>query len=148
MPYQSSLSRLVRSNQKYRNTNYSISILAGQKMSEINYREMIKVARENKEYLSFIDLEPNTSQKVTIEKLIKKTNVVSVGGRVEKVVYLLKFKGTEKLLWLSLGKLKALGEILGQDTKQWAGKQIALYADSTVRMKGQTVGGLVIKEAK
>ena len=117
-------------------------------MSEINYREMIKVAREDKEYLSFIDLEPNTSQTVTIEKLIKKTNVVSVGGRVEKVVYLLKFKGTEKMLWLSLGKLKALGEILGQDTKQWAGKQIALYADSTVRMKGQTVGGLVIKEAK
>jgi len=115
-------------------------------MSEINYREMIKVARQDKEYLSFIDLAANTSQTVTIEKLIKKTNVVSVGGRVEKVVYLLKLKGTEKMLWLSLGKLKALGEILGEDTKTWIGKQIVLFADPNVKMKGQTVGGLVIKD--
>ena len=117
-------------------------------MSEISYREIVKTLRENKEYLSFIDIESGKSQTVTIEKLIKKTNVVSVGGRVEKVVYLLKLKGSEKLLWLSLGKLKALGEILGEDTKTWIGKQISLYADPTVKMKGQTVGGLIIKEAK
>ena len=117
-------------------------------MSEISYREIVKTLRENKEYLSFIDLAANTSQTVTIERLIKKTNVVSVGGRVEKVVYLLKLKGTDKMLWLSLGKLKALGEILGEDTKTWIGKQIVLFADPNVKMKGQTVGGLVIREAR
>ena len=117
-------------------------------MSDISYREMIKVARANKEYLSYIDIESGKSQTVTIEKLIKKNNVVSVGGRVEKVVYLLAIKNSDKLLWLSLGKLKALGEILGEDTKTWIGKQIVLFADPNVKMKGQTVGGLVIKEAK
>ena len=117
-------------------------------MTQISYREIVKTLRENKEYLSFIDLAANTSQTVTIERLIKKTNVVSVGGRVEKVVYLLKLKGTDKMLWLSLGKLKALGEILGEDTKTWIGKQIVLFADPNVKMKGQTVGGLVIREAQ
>lgn len=115
-------------------------------MDDPNFQEMIRAARASKEYLSFIDLEPGARQTVTIEKVIRKTNVKAVGGRTEKVVDFLKLKGTEKLLWLSLGKLKSLANILGRDASKWAGRKIVLFADPSVKMKGEEVGGLVIEK--
>ena len=114
---------------------------------EPSFFEMIQVARANKEYLSFIDLPPGTKAKVKIEKVIRKKDVVSIGGRKEKVVDFLKFEGKDKLLWLSLGKLKSLRDILGTNVKDWIGKEIILFADPAVRMKGVEVGGLVILKA-
>lgn len=112
---------------------------------EINYQDMIRSARANAEYLSYIDFEPSKSYKLKIEKVIHKSEVKSMMGRTEKNVYFLKFEKTEKLLWLSLGKLKTLGLILGRDVKEWEGKTITIFADPSVRMKGDVVGGLVIK---
>ena len=124
------------------------SILAGCKMDDVTYQEMIRAARANKEYLSFIDLEPGARQTVVIEKVIRKTNVKAIGGRTEKVVDFLQLKGTEKLLWLSLGKLRSLANILGRDASKWAGQKIVLFADPSVKMKGEVVGGLVIEAVK
>ena len=127
---------------------FSESISAGWKMDDLTYQEMIRAARANKEYLSFIDLEPGARQVVTIEKVIRKTNVKAIGGRTEKVVDFIQLKGTEKLLWLSLGKLRSLATILGRDASKWVGQKIVIYADPTVKMKGEVVGGLVIEAVK
>ena len=127
---------------------FSESISAGWKMDDVTYQEMIRAARANKEYLSFIDLEPGARQVVTIEKGIRKTNVKAIGGRTEKVVDFIQLKGTEKLLWLSLGKLRSLATILGRDASKWVGQKIVIYADPTVKMKGEVVGGLVIEAVK
>ena len=116
-------------------------------MSEPDFHEMIRVAREGKEYLSYIDLPPGSKVKVKIEAVIRKRDVVSTGGRKQKVVDFLKFEGKDKLLWLSLGKLKTLGKVLGRDAKEWVGKEITLYADPSVKMSGVEVGGLVILPA-
>ena len=115
---------------------------------EINFIEMIRAARAGAEYLSYIDFEPGKTYKLKIEKVIHKAAAKSSFGKVEKNVYFLKFEKTEKQLWLSLGKLKRLGEILGRDVSKWQGQTIALVADSKVRFKGEEVGGLVIKEVR
>ena len=117
-------------------------------MSEIDYQEMIRAARADKEYLSYIDFKPNSKHTLTIENVVRKTNVVGIGGKTHKVVDLIKFKGTEKMLWLSLGKLKSLGDILGKNASDWIGQKITLWADPNVKMRGQVVGGIVIEVAK
>ena len=117
-------------------------------MDEINYQDMIRAARADKEYLSYIDFDPNSKKVLVIESVIRKTNVVGIGGKTHKVVDLIKLKGTDKMLWLSLGKLKRLGEILGKDASKWVGQKIKLWADPSVKMRGQVVGGIVIEEAK
>lgn len=114
-------------------------------MSEINYIDMIRSARAEAEYLSYIDFEPGKTYTVKIEKVTHKANAKTAFGKTEKNVYFLKFENTGKQLWLSLGKLKRLGEILGRDVAKWVGKSIALHADPSVKFKGEAVGGLVIK---
>jgi len=113
--------------------------------NEPSFVDMIRIAREGKEYLSFIDLPEGTRATVTIEKIIRKTNVKSAGGRTVKVVDFIQFKGKEKLLWLSLGKLKSRKTILGSNAADWKGKDIVLFADPSVKMSGSVVGGLVIE---
>lgn len=117
-------------------------------MSEINFIEMIRVAREDKEHLSFIDLPENTPVTVRIEKVVRKTNVKGSNGRNHKAVDFLKFKDKDKLLWLSLGKLKMLSSILGKNAADWIGKDVVLVADPTVKMAGVAVGGIVIKRSE
>lgn len=117
-------------------------------MSDLTFIGMIRAAREEKEYLSFIDLPEGSRVTVKIEKVVRKTNVTSSGGRKTKVVDFLKFEGKDKLLWLSLGKLKSLSKILGKDVAKWPGKEIVLFADPSVKMSGVAIGGLVIEEAK
>jgi len=114
-------------------------------MNDVSYVEMVRAAREDKEYLSFIDLPEGSRATVKIEAVIRKKNVKSTGGRKTKVVDFLKFEGKEKLLWLSLGKLKSLASILGKDAAQWVGKEIVLFADPSVKMAGIAVGGIVIE---
>ena len=117
-------------------------------MSEINYIDMIRSARAEAEYLSYIDFEPGKTYTVKIEKVTHKANAKTAFGKTEKNVYFLKFEKTEKQLWLSLGKLKRLGEILGRDVAKWVGRTIALHADPNIKFKGEVVGGLVVKAAE
>ena len=115
---------------------------------DVDFQDMIRAARANKEYLSYIDFEPNSRHTLTIERVIRKRDVVGIGAIKHKVVDLVKFRGTEKMLWLSLGKLKKLGEVLGRDASKWPGKKIKLWADPSVKMRGQVVGGIVIERAE
>lgn len=127
---------------------YSGSILAGCNVDEISYQDMVRAARANKEHLSYIDMEPGTRRTVIIQSVIKQKNVKSSKGRTEKEVHFLKLQGTEKLLWLSIGKLKSLADAIGRDASKWPGQKIVLFADPSVTFGRDVVGGIVIEAAK
>lgn len=108
---------------------------------------MVRELRQDSPHLSFWDFEPGQRVTAKIEAVERETNVATPRGRIP-VVYLLRFEGKTKRLWLSTGKVKTLKGLLGNDASKWKGQSVTLFADPTVKMKGEPVGGIVIEGAK
>lgn len=82
-----------------------------------------------------------------IEDVLLYDSVTFDGGRTEKNVPTLKFKGKAKQMVLrTSANRKALVHMFGADTKAWRGKTVKLYHDPAVKFGGKLVGGLRIKE--
>jgi len=115
---------------------------------EKEFYEALRKMRAHKEHLGFDDFVPGYTATVEIEKVFKKKNVPSFKGTIQPEVIFLRFKGKDKILWITETKLKTLGSLLGKDWNAWAGKKISIFADPDVKRGKYTVGGLVIKAAE
>lgn len=83
-----------------------------------------------------------------IEDVLIYDEVIFDGGRKERNVPTLKFKGKQKQLVLrTSANRKALVRLYGSDTKAWRGKTVAIFHDPTVKFGGKAVGGIRIREA-
>jgi hypothetical protein len=89
----------------------------------------------------------DTERRVTIEDVSLHKNVTFDKGRVEAKVAALKLSGLEKRMVLNSTNRKSLVRLFGMDTREWRGKAILLWVDHNVRLAGETVCGLRIKEA-
>lgn len=82
-----------------------------------------------------------------IEEVLLYDEVMFDGGRKEKNVPTLKFRGkTKQLVLRTSANRKALVHMFGADTKAWREKTIKLYHDPTVKFGGKAVGGIRIRE--
>lgn len=85
---------------------------------------------------------------VVIEQAYKHENVPMEGGRREKVLYALKFKGVQKQMILNATNRKALSSAFGASVKEWKGKTVLLFAQDGVRKPGtknETCWGLRVE---
>ena len=82
---------------------------------------------------------------VEIEKVYRHQDVEFDAGRKEKVVYSVAFIGKKKQLVLNSTNRKTIVSKFGVNVKEWAGKKVTLYVDSSVRLMGKTVNGIRIK---
>lgn len=83
-----------------------------------------------------------------IEEVLLYDEVVFDGGRKEKNVPTVRFKGKQKQLVLrTSANRKTLVRLFGSDTRQWIGKTVRLFHDPTVKMAGKAVGGIRIRES-
>lgn len=86
---------------------------------------------------------------VTIEAVVKNEDVVMDGGRREKQLFSLRFKGKEKAMILNSTNRKTLSSGFGADTKKWLGQTIKIYAETGIRKpggkQGETCTGLRIR---
>lgn len=86
--------------------------------------------------------------RVMIEDVSVHKNVAFDKGRVEPKVGALKLSGMVKRMVLNSTNRKRLVKMFGMDTKFWRGKWVTLWVDTNVKMAGEIVNGLRIKEAE
>lgn len=96
-------------------------------------------------WLASEDIGLNKEVKVKIQDVERYKNVTFDAGRVEPKVAALRFEKTEKRMVLNATNRKTLVKMFGMDTKEWRGKEIVLWVDPNVKMKGEKVGGIRIK---
>jgi len=96
-------------------------------------------------WLSVRDIEDAGDVKVVIESVERFENVEFEQGRKKAVCYALKFAGKERRLLLGREKQDQIVRRLGKHTKDWVGKEITLYVDPNVKVKGVAVGGVRIR---
>lgn len=85
---------------------------------------------------------------LTIEKVHVRKNVEFDFGRKTPVVYSLKFKGKQRELILNSAKRNVIQDAYGSSTGDWVGKEVTLYVDPNVKMKGEKVKGIRIRKVK
>lgn len=97
-------------------------------------------------WLAAEDIDGLGDVKVTIAKVRKHEDVEFEQGRKVKVAYSLQFDGKQRELVLNATNRKAVMAMFGTVTTGWLGKQITLYVDPNVKLKGQTVKGIRIRQ--
>lgn len=85
-------------------------------------------------------------KRVLIEDVTLHKNVKFDKGRTEEKLGALKLGGIEKRMVLNATNRKKLVKLYGMDTKEWRGKWVTLWVDTNVKMAGEIVNGLRIKE--
>ncbi len=80
-----------------------------------------------------------------IEEVFEYENIQFEAGRTVAKVFALKFVDKQKQLVLNATNRKVVARAFGSDTRKWRGQEVKISFDPTVRMKGQTVGGIRIK---
>ena len=84
---------------------------------------------------------------VTIESL-KRTNVAREDDEPE-FKYVMHFRETPKPLVMNATNIQLCARACGSDeTDEWVGKRIVLYADPNVSYAGKLVGGIRIRQPK
>jgi hypothetical protein len=69
-------------------------------------------------------------------------------GSTEELVTVQFEEMARKQLGLNVSNARTLQELFGWESDDWKGKQITLYVDPDVRMKGKVVGGIRIRPRK
>lgn len=103
-------------------------------------------AMRSSPWLAAEDITAVGDVKVTIEEVFNYDSVEFDAGRTKKNVFTVKFAGKEKELVLNSSNRKAIVKKYGAHTKDWKGKEITIFHDKTVKMKGQAVGGIRIRQ--
>ena len=99
-------------------------------------------------WLSSEDLLGVGPQTVEIEEVVKNENVAMDAGRIESLLFSLKFKAIPKQMILNATNRRALSAAFGADTKAWRGQTVELYVQDGIRKPGKgggTTTGLRIK---
>lgn len=102
--------------------------------------------KKDSPWLASEDIDGLGDVKVTVENVFKNDDVIMDGGRKENNIYSLKFKGTDKEMILNSINRQRMVKMYGPKVADWKGKQIELYVDDKVKLKGSIVKGLRIKE--
>jgi hypothetical protein len=86
---------------------------------------------------------------VTIEADVYIDTIPGFDGEPDKEKAVVKFVEYEKPMTLNTTNAQLIAMALGSDeTEEWIGKQIVVYNDPTVAMKGKLVGGLRVRASK
>lgn len=117
-------------------------------MSTDSYEGMAGGLRAQTPWLAVEDLDGYGDVRVTIVDVRRYKSVTFEEGRTEKGVGALRFHGKEKELTINAVRRKSLVALYGTDTMEWRDKQIVLYVDPDVKMKGKKVGGIRIRNIK
>jgi hypothetical protein len=99
-------------------------------------------------WLASEDLLGIGAQKVTVEDVVKNEDVAMDAGRIEKLLFSLKFKGIPKQMILNATNRRTMSAAFGADTNVWRGKVVELYVQDGIRKPGKgggTTTGLRIK---
>lgn len=99
-------------------------------------------------FLAVEDLEGKGDLSVTIARVVQHSNVTFVDGRKKDKVFAIEFERAKKQLTINSTRRKSLKDMFGPDVTKWKGQKITLYVDPTVKMKGEVVGGIRIREGK
>lgn len=102
--------------------------------------------KKDSPWLASEDIGDN-ERRVVIEDVTLHKNVAFDKGRVEAKIGALKLSGIEKRMVLNATNRKKLVKLFGMDTREWRGKTVTLWVDTNVKMAGEIVNGLRIKEA-
>ena len=115
-------------------------------MSEEEYTGSVSDMKSS-EWLASSDIIGLGDVQVTIESVVKSTNVKMDGGRTEKEIYSLKFVGKDKKMVLNATNRKTLAKMFSASVKKWKGQKVKLYVEDGVRNPkgGSPVQGLRIK---
>jgi hypothetical protein len=77
-------------------------------------------------------------------KTIKKGKITGTAGKATSKA-MITFEGAEKPLGAGTAILSVIGQLYGNDTRQWPGKLVTLYADPSVKFGGEQVGGIRVR---
>jgi len=115
-------------------------------MSEEEYTGSVSDMKSS-EWLASSDIIGLGDVQVTIESVVKSTDVKMDGGRTEKEIFSLKFKGKDKKMVLNATNRKTLAKMFSASVKKWKGQKVKLYVEDGVRNPkgGSPVQGLRIK---
>jgi len=115
-------------------------------MSEEEYTGSVSDMKSS-EWLASSDIIGLGDVQVTIESVVKSTDVKMDGGRTEKEIYSLKFVGKDKKMVLNATNRKTLAKMFSASVKKWKGQKVKLYVEDGVRNPkgGSPVQGLRIK---
>lgn len=83
---------------------------------------------------------------VTCGKVVKVN--VAVEGADPEYKWALHFDEMDKPMILNSTNLQIIGNIHGEDTDGWVGKQIVLYTDHNVSFGGKVIGGIRARAPK
>lgn len=75
---------------------------------------------------------------------VSKGKVVGDGGKATGKA-MIHFDGREKPLAAGAAVLSVIAQLYGNDTREWPGKWITIYADPTVCYRGEAVGGVRVR---
>ena len=76
---------------------------------------------------------------------IKDVGYADVNGHQKEA---LMFEGEEKIFVFGADNRKRLFRMLkGEKMSDWIGKKVALYGEPNIQLKGQRVGGIVVRKA-
>lgn len=97
-------------------------------------------------YIGFVDLIGAGNVKVTIADVVDVSGDKLDGMREAKLgTYAIKFKERpDRSLIIQGKKKKFLMVLFGKKKSDWIGKQIEIYADPNVMLRGEKVGGVKI----
>jgi hypothetical protein len=96
------------------------------------------------EIIRYVDVaERGTDITLTIKQVKKgKVNGKSGKSSSKAMIY---FEGGERPLAAGTAILSTIGSLYGNDTRQWPGKQITIYADHNVMFGPEKVGGVRVR---
>jgi len=95
-------------------------------------------------WLASEDLAGLSSPELVIDGVYRNTDVEMEGGRKEKELFSIAFKGASKQMILNATNRRALSHSFGADTKKWIGQKVKLYVQDNVKLAGKIVSGLRI----
>jgi hypothetical protein len=114
-------------------------------MQSTIYEGKTAAMRTNTTWLASEDIMDAGDVNVTIEAVYRHQNAEFEGGRKEKEIFALKFKGADKQLVLNSTNRKTLVAMFGNHTKSWTGQKVTLYVDHKVKAFGEIRNGIRIR---
>jgi hypothetical protein len=96
-------------------------------------------------WLASSDIDGLGEVELEIEGVFKHIDVKMHLGKVEPVLYALKFKGKEKQMVLNNVNKRAMSNMFSADTRKWVGQKIRLFILEGIKLKGEVTRGLRIK---
>lgn len=97
-------------------------------------------------WLASEDLAGRDQYTLTIKKVFKHRNVKFEKGRTEPVVHALAFHETDKQMVINATNRRRLVKWYGPRTQEWWEQTVTLYVDHEVKLAGQTVDGIRVRE--